>query len=272
MRMLFSLQITYSRFSCIKSEYNYFPPAPEDMDSSDTANKSQSIKKCVPQQTCCTTLRSLIPNRAGKKTPAVSATVHPLPRQFEHLATQLRPSCNSSARSNHTQISFGLLASTEARRSGCNHGWTYPPKYHGHYVYLYCIVEICIGIKAKQKKKVMKQRLSRHFAQFFHLWPTVRCVYLSFTLNTGNIWSVNWLLLVSCLPNINFSGTVNTWKESSHELIIINCLNNNTDPPPQIQCSHELPGCGHEPANELHKIVVREASISSDSVQQIYSK
>lgn len=143
--------------------------------------------------------------------------LHPLPRQFEHLATQLRPSCNSSARSNHTQISFGLLASTEARRSGCNHGSTYPPKYHGHYVYLYCIVEICIGIKAKQKKKVMKQRLSRHFVQFFHLWPTVRCVYLSFTLNTGNIWSVNWLLLVSCLPNINFSGTVNTWKTEKNK-------------------------------------------------------
>lgn len=122
---------------------NHFPPAQQDVGSSriaDKASKRVSLNTYsslfffpspTKAQTCRATLRSSSSSRAARP----PLQLHPPLRRFEHLATRLRPSCYSSARSNHIQISFGLLASTEAQRSGCNNGCTYPPKYHRLYVY-----------------------------------------------------------------------------------------------------------------------------------------
>lgn len=152
-----------SAFKCIRTEKS--------------SSKSRSMKNMshktltVPplSQKYCKTQRSLTRSKAQGQKKRRKKKSFQVELQSEHLAAWARPSSNSSALSNHIQISAGLLALTEAQRSGCNNSSTYPSKYHTHYVYF---AELWRSVSAEKhtKSKVMKQSLSTQFELFFNLW------------------------------------------------------------------------------------------------------
>lgn len=174
------------------------------------------ILNCMQISECPTTHTAMLPLQQKQRPVAcfcgqqhqaelgnTSQKLHPLLGQFDHLATRLSPSCNSSAPSNHKQISVGLLALAEAQRRGCNNGWTYHSNCPRHHVLFICIVEICI--MAWKQKRVMKRRVGTNFGLFPSMWLAVDCANLSSSFNTGDVWKAERLFLVYHLPNFSVS-------------------------------------------------------------------